>query len=310
MPGQTMQAIRYHDYGGPEKLVLETAPWPVPKAGEVLVRVRAAGVNPVDWKFRRGNMKAMMPLQFPQVPGFDVAGTVEALGEGVTGLKVGDAVYGRGSGTYAEYAIAPAAQLAPKPAKLSFEEAGGVNIAAVTAWCGLFDSAGLQAGQHVLISGAAGGVGHVAVQLAKWKGAHVTGTASSGNVEYVKSLGAEKVLDYATTKPASLGRTMDAVFDTVGGGAQGPLWDALKPGGVFVTIAGRISDDDAKKHDARTAPVSAKTTTDLLVKIAGLIDTGKVKVHIARVLSLADAAKAHTLSETGHGRGKIVLKVG
>jgi NADPH:quinone reductase-like Zn-dependent oxidoreductase len=255
-------------------------------------------------------MKAAAPLQFPHVPGFDVAGTVEALGPGVTGFTLGQAVFGRGTGTYAEYAVAPAAQLAPKPAKLSFEEAGGVNIAAVTAWCGLFDSAGLQPGQHVLISGAAGGVGHVAVQLARWKGAHVVGTASAGNAEYVRSLGAEKVLDYATTQPGSLGRSADIVFDTVGGAAQGPLWDALKPEGMFVTIAGRISEEDAKKRGARTAPVSAKSSTELLLKIAALVESGHVKVHVHRVFPLAEASRAHALSETGHGRGKIVLKVG
>ena len=309
MADQTMQAIRYHDYGGPEVLVLERAPRPEPKAGEVLVRVHAAGVNPVDWKFRRGNMKANVTLQMPNTPGFDVSGTVEALGQGVTAFQKGQAVFGRGTGSYAEFAVAPAGQLALKPAKLSFEQAASIPIGAVTAWCGLFDSAGLQAGQRVLVSGAAGGVGLFAVQFARWKGAHVTGTASAGNVEYVRSLGAEKVLDYHTTPAKSLGRSMDVVFDCVGGEAQAPLWEALKPGGMFVTIAGRITEETAKQHDARTAPVSAKATTELLQKIAGLIESGTVAPHVGRVFPLAEARQAHTLSETGHGRGRIVLKV-
>ncbi|MBI4305932.1 MAG: NADP-dependent oxidoreductase, partial [Chloroflexi bacterium] len=151
MPDQLMRAVRYNAYGGPEVLAVEQAPRPSPKAGEVLIRVHAAGVNPVDWKFRKGFMKAAVPLQFPHTPGLDVAGTVEALGEGVTAFRKGQAVFGRGSGTYAEYALAKANQLATKPPKLSFEEAAALNIGAVTAWAGLFDAAGLQAGQRVLI---------------------------------------------------------------------------------------------------------------------------------------------------------------
>lgn len=309
MPDQTMRAVRCHDYGGPEVLVVEEAPRPSPKPGEVLVRVHAAGVNPVDWKIRKGFMKAAAPLQFPYTPGFDLAGEVEAVGEGVSGFRKGQAVFGRGTGTYAEYAVAPANQLALKPAKLSFEQAGAVNIGAVTAWAGLFDSARLQPGQQVLISGAAGGVGHFAVQLARWKGARVIGTSSAGNAEYVKGLGAEKVLDYRTTPPGSLGRTVDVVFDTVGGEAQAPLWNALKPDGIFVTIAGRITEETAKQHGARTAGVSAKTSTELLQKISDLIESGKLVPHVGKVFPLDQAAAAHTLSETGHGRGRIVLKV-
>ncbi len=305
----TMKAIRFHSYGDPAVLVLEVAPRPEPKPGEVLIRVHAAGVNPVDWKFRKGFMKANVPLQMPHTPGFDVSGTIEAVGPGVTGSQEGQAVFGRGTGTYAEFAVAPSGQIAQKPAKLSFEQAAAVNIGAVTAWCGLFDSAGLQAGQRVLISGAAGGVGHFAVQLARWKGAHVTGTASRGNLDFVRSLGGEKALDYATTPAGSLGRTMDVVFDTVGGAAQAPLWEALRPGGVFVTIAGRVTEETAKQHEARTASVSAKTTTELLQKIAGLIESGEVVPHVGQVFPLAEAVRAHMLSETGHGRGRIVLKV-
>jgi NADPH:quinone reductase-like Zn-dependent oxidoreductase len=309
MPDQTMRAVRYHDYGGPEVLVVGEAPRPKPKPGEVLVRVHAAGVNPVDWKIRKGYMKAAAPLQFPSTPGFDVAGTVEAIGEGVAALHTGQAIFGRGSGTYAEYAIANANQLAPKPSTLSFEQAAAVNIGAVTAWAGLFDAARLQPGQQVLISGAAGGVGHFAVQLARWKGARVVGTSSAANIDYVRTLGAEKALDYRTMPPASLGRTVDVVFDTVGGEAQAPLWDALKPDGIFVTIAGRITEETAKQHGARTAGVSAKTSTELLQTISGLVDSGLLIPHVGRVFPLDQAAAAHALSEQGHGRGRIVLKV-
>ena len=186
-----MQAARVHDYGGPEVLVVEQAPRPEPKAGEVLIRVKAAGVNPADWKIRGGAYKQFMPLQFPWIPGLEGAGTVEALGAGVSTFQQGQEVYGILSSSYAEYAIALAKDIQPKPSNLTFEQAATVPVGALTAWGAVINSANVQAGQRVLVHGAAGGVGAFAVQLARWKGAHVTGTASAGNLEFVKSLGAE-----------------------------------------------------------------------------------------------------------------------
>ena len=194
-----MQAVRFHNYGPPSVLVVDRVPTPEPKAGEVLLRVRAAGVNPVDWKFRAGFIRNFMPITLPYTPGVDVAGTVERVGPGVTEFEPGEDVFGRASGTYAEYAIAPVTTIARKPPMGSAStRRRPFTVGGVTAWVGLFDAAHLEAGQRLLVQGGAGGVGALAVQLGHWKGAHVIATASSENVEYVRSLGADEVIDYTS----------------------------------------------------------------------------------------------------------------
>jgi NADPH:quinone reductase-like Zn-dependent oxidoreductase len=212
MPGNMMRAARFHEYGPAQNLVIEEVPRPEPQAGEVLVRVHAAGVNPVDWKIRRGYLKDFMPVPLPFTPGLDLAGIVAAVGPDVTTVQPGQAVFGRGSGAYAEYAIAPANALAPKPHALSFDQAATIPVGASTAWAAIFDVAGLQAGQRLLVHGAAGGVGLYAVQFGRWAGAEVIGTASAGNVEFVRSLGAQTVVDY-TTPFESVGAPSGASLD-------------------------------------------------------------------------------------------------
>ena len=218
MSTQNMEAIQVQGYGDVDQLKLEQVQRPVAQAGEVLVQVRAAGVNPIDWKVHQGLRKEIMKMQFPYIPGMEIAGVVQEVGPGVTTFQKGQAVYGRTmKGGYAEYTIATAESLGVKPQSLSFDEAAAVPVGATTAWQGLFEAGKLEAGQRVLIQGAAGGVGQFAVQFARWKGAHVIATTSGANVDFVRSLGAETVIDYATTDIASVVHDVDLVFNAVGG---------------------------------------------------------------------------------------------
>jgi len=306
-----MHAVRFHDYGPPSVLVVETVVRPEPKEGEVLLRVRAAGVNAIDWKFRAGYLKDFMPLELPHILGFDVAGTVEAVGAGVSDFAPGDEVFGRGAGTYAEYAVAPVASLARKPANLSFDEAATLAVGGITAWVGLFDTASLEAGQRLLVQGGAGGVGGLAVQLARWKGAPVIATTSTGNVDYVRSLGADEVIDYTTTTFEDAGDDVDVVLDTVGGKVTDRSWKVLKPGGILVVVAGMPEPEKAAAHGVRTSGVqSPQDSRPVLQELATLIEAGSLVAQVGQVFPLSDAAAAHAVAETGHGRGRIVLRIG
>jgi NADPH:quinone reductase-like Zn-dependent oxidoreductase len=310
MTTQTNHAIQVHDYGDPNQLQLEQIPVPEPQEGEVLMRVHAAGVNPMDWKIRTGMLKNFMPATFPYVPGADLAGVVVKVGPGVTAFQPGQAVFGRTShGSYAEYTIAPASTLALKPASLSYDEAATIAVGATTAWQGLFDNGKLQPGQRVLILGGAGGVGNFAVQFARWKGAQVISTASTRNVDFVRSLGAETVIDYTQTQVADAVHDVDLVFDTVGGSALAGVLPTLKRGGTLVSIAGQPDEAEAKERDVRTARFSAQVSTELLATFAQLIDEGHIKVFIGPVFSLNEAGKAQELSQSGHGRGRIILHI-
>ena len=302
------QAVRYHDYGDPSVLRLEDIPRPVPNDGEVLVRVRAAGVVPMDWKLRAGHLKDFMPLEFPHVPGYELAGTVDAVGEGVAGLQPGDDVFGRGSGAHATHAIAPVATLAKKPAQLSFEEAAHLGMSGVTAWQ-LVDAAGLQQGQRVLIHGGAGGVGSIAVQLAHWKGAHVLATTSTANVQHVRAMGADDVIDYTRVPFENEVTDVDVVLDTVGGDALDKSWGVLKPGGLLITTAAMTPDPEtAASHGVRVASLPrTEHVTPILNKLGDLAVSGVIKPQVAERFPLEDAARAHAASETGHGRGRRVL---
>jgi NADPH:quinone reductase-like Zn-dependent oxidoreductase len=309
MSGETMRASRFHTYGPPEVLVVDEAPRPEPQDGEVLVRVYATGVNPIDWKLRAGYLQEFMPVELPYIPGYDLAGTVEAVGPGVSEFSPGQAVFGRGARTYAEYAVAPITALAAKPETISFDEAATIAIGGVTAWAGLFDSANLQQSQHLLVQGAAGGTGVFAVQLARWKGAHVTGTASSRNVEFVRSLGAEAV-DYTAGPVERAVSDVDVVFDAVGSEVMDHSWTVLKPGGILVEIAAMASEDAATEHGVRTSGVQAPADiSGILRQIADLIVGGHVKPVVGPIFRLDEAAQAHARSETGHGRGRIVIRI-
>lgn len=305
-----MRAVRFHEYGPASGLNLERVDRPTPGPGEVLVRVRAAGVNPIDWKFRAGYLQEFVPLDLPHVAGLDLAGTVELPGMAVDAFAAGGAVFGRGSGTYAEFAVAPAGSLAVKPDRLSFEEAATLGVGGVTAWSGLFDAAKLEAGQRLLVHGGAGGVGSIVVQLGRWKGAHVIATASEANAEYVRSLGADQVIDYAAGRFEDVVSDVDVIFDTIGGEVTERSWGVLRPGGVLVVIAGMPEPEKAAEHGVRTAGVqAAEPISPILQELARLAESGDLRPQVGRVFPLSEAAAAHAASETGHGRGRIVLRV-
>ena len=306
----TMRAVRFHEYGPSSTLVLDEVPRPEPAEGEVLVRVRVAGVNAIDWKFRAGYLQAFMPLELPHTPGLDVAGVVEQVGPGVAGFSVGDEVFGRGSGTYAEYAVAPIVTLAHKPAGITFEQAATLPVGGVTAWVGLFDAAHLEAGQRVLVHGAAGGVGSLAVQLAHWKGAYVIATTSAANVAFVTSLGADEVIDYTAVQFEDAVSEMDVVYDAVGGDVTGRSWSVLKKGGILVVVAGGLDPEAAEQRGVRTSNVQPPAvTTPILEELARLVELGALVAPVGTSFPVARAAEAHAASETGHGRGRIVLRV-
>ncbi len=251
MSNETMQVARIHDYGGPEQIVIEQAPRPEPKAGEVLVHLKAAGVNPADWKARAGYMKQFMPLAFPWIPGLEGAGTIETVGSNVTTLKPGQAVLGPITNSYAEYAVASATNLFAKPELLSFEQAASVPVGSLTAWGAVIEEAQVQPGQRVLVHGGAGGVGLYAVQFARWKGAHVTATASAANADFLRSIGAEEIINYQTTRFEDVVKDVDAVIDTVGGELAERSMRVIRSGGVFVTTAGRVDPQLGQVHDIR-----------------------------------------------------------
>lgn len=302
-----MRAIRFHRTGEADVLQLDEAPQPKPGEGEVLVRVHAAGINPVDSAIRRGVFGAPT---LPAIPGADLAGVVEAVGPGVNQFQPGDEVFGVGRGAYAEYAVAPAQSLAQKPGDLSFQEAASVGLAARTAWGGLFNLGDLQAGQRLLVHGAAGGVGIYVVQLGKWKGAELIGTCSAANVDLVRSLGADTVIDYTATPFESVVSDVDMVYATVGGETLDRSWQVLKPGGMLVAIAGRFSDEPAQKYGVRAGRPGPDTAQpDWMVRVAELLAARVLRPVVRAVFPLEQARQAQELSETGHGRGHIVLRV-
>jgi NADPH:quinone reductase-like Zn-dependent oxidoreductase len=308
-----MKAVEIHHYGGPEELKYEEAAGPAIEPGDVLVRVFASGVNPVDWKIRQGGHKSDHDPTLPRILGWDFSGVVEKVGDRVTEWKVGDAVYGRPdltrNGTYAEYVAVRAGEIARKPQRIDHKAAGGVALAALTAWQGLFEHGGLQAGQTVLIHGASGGVGSFAVQFAKWKKARVIGTASGKNADFLRKLGVDVVIDYEKEDFSEKVRDVDVVFDTQGGKVQELSMKVLKPGGILVGTVG-IKDEKAfLEAGLRSAAYMAQSRTIDLQRIAELIDSGAVVPVISKVFPLKDAAKAHQLGEEGHVRGKMVLQV-
>jgi NADPH:quinone reductase-like Zn-dependent oxidoreductase len=309
-----MKAVRIHSYGESNLLSFEEAPLPVPGENDVLIRVFAASINPVDIAFRAGYMTSYVPLTFPVTLGCDVAGTIEAVGNSVHHLKVGDAVYTRTDlyrlGGYAEYVLVTAAEVALKPSSLDFIQAASLPQAALTAWRSLIDTAGLSAGQTVLIHAAAGGVGSVAVQLAKIRGANVIGTASAANQNFLKELGADEAVDYTAGPFEDKIHGVDVVFDTVGGDTQARSYQTLKPGGILVSVVQPPSADDAAAHSVRVAFVGAyPPVAPVLNEISALVEAGKLKPVVSAILRLSEARHGQDLIATGHTRGKIVMQV-
>ena len=310
---KTMKAVCIYSYGGPNVLVYEDAPRPHPGDGEVLVRVHAAGINPVDWKIREGHLKEMLHHTLPLVLGWDVSGVVESLGTGVRRFKVGDEVFSRPDisrdGAYAEFIVIKESEVALKPPSIDHLHAAVLPLAGLTAWQTLFDAAGLSAGQRVLIHAAAGGVGHIAVQLAKWKGAHVVGTAAARNHDFLRQLGVDQVIDYDTERFEDVMQPVDVVLDTLGGEIQTRSWKVVKRGGILVSVANPPSAELAAAHGARQAFVFTQPNAAQLAEIAKLADAEKLKAIIETTLALSDATRGQELSERGHQRGKIVLRV-
>ncbi|MGI8572305.1 MAG: NADP-dependent oxidoreductase [Solirubrobacteraceae bacterium] len=298
-----MKAVLMRDTGGPEVLSLEEIERPEPAGEEVLIKVHGASVNPVDWKRRRG----FVPTQLPAVLGQDVSGTVET--SHAHDFAAGDDVFGvPASGGYAELATAPASTIAIKPPGVSHEQAAAIPVAGLTAWQALFDHGGLERGQTVLIAGAAGGVGHFAVQFAKRAGARVIGTGSSRNRDFVLGLGADEYIDYTEQDVSTAASGVDVALDTVGGEVTQSLLPTLREGGVLLVIAAAPPEDAARERGARAGLVVMSPSSDQLARIAELVAAGEVHVEIAEVLPLSEARHAHELSEAGHTRGKIILE--
>ncbi|WP_395574783.1 NADP-dependent oxidoreductase [Streptomyces sp. BK79] len=310
----TMRAISQDALGGPEVLREVRVERPDPRPNEVLVRVHAAGVNPTDWKHRANGGFLGEP---PFVLGWDVSGVVEAVGIGVAAFRPGDEVFGMlsypfGHGSHAQFVTAPARTFTHKPAGVDHVQAGALPLVSLTAWQALVERAEVRPGQRVLIHAAAGGVGHVAVQIAKARGAHVIGTASAGKHEFLRSLGADETVDYRETDFAEAVKDVDVVLDTIGGDTSLRSLRVLRPGGVVVSILPVGPDDfyeEAERLGVRAVRMLVDADRADLREISALVEAGKLRATIARTFPLADAAEAHALGETGRTTGKLVLVV-
>jgi NADPH:quinone reductase-like Zn-dependent oxidoreductase len=309
----TMKAVRIESFGGPETLRIQDVDRPQPKDDEVLIQVRAASVNPVDYKIRAGKYPPVREESLPKVLGRDVSGVIVGRGAAVATFLDGDeviAMLDRGQGGYAEYVALPADLCVRKPESLDHAEAAAVPLAAMTAWQGLFDHGGLTAGQRVLIHGGAGGVGHFAIQFAKAQGGYVITTCSADDKDFVMSLGADEAIDYHKERFEDRITEVDLVFDLIGGDTQERSWTVLKEGGAMVSTLAKPSERQAQIHHARTATnYVAHPDAAELGEIAHLITTHKVHPHVDARIPLDHVAEAHEKAEHGHPRGKIVLEI-
>ena len=313
---ELMKAVRIHNYGGPEVLQYEDAPRPRPAPGEVLIRVHAAGVNPADWKVREGQFKQFVRHKFPLILGWDLSGVIEEVGASPAAngrFKKGDEVFCKPDtsrdGAYAEYVVVRESEVALKPKSVHHVYAAAAPLAGMTAWQALFDVAQLKPGQRVLIHGGSGGVGHFAVQLARWKGAYVTATASTKNQELLRHLGAHERIDYTKQRFEDVAHKIDLVLDTIGGDTQERSWQVLKQGGLLASIVQPPNAERAREFGVHDAFVRSQPNGNGLAEIAALIDSDNLKVVLDRIMPLSEVRRAHTLSQNGHARGKIVLRV-
>lgn len=308
-----MKAIVLHEYGGPEVLKYEHALRPEPKEDQILVRVIAAGVNPVDGMIRSGMFAKHEKAAFPMILGGDIAGVVENVGNKIAKFKTGDPVFAylslKNGGGYAEYALATEREAAPKPKSLTYVEAAAVPIVALTAWQALVDTAKLSAGQTVLIHGGSGGVGTFAIQIARARGAKVIATASTVNQDLLKELGADIAVDYTKQKFEDLAKDVDVVLDSVGKDTLARSYGVVKKGGFIVSIVARLDQAELDKHGIHGATLSVDPNSEELAEIGKLIDEKKIKVIVSQTFPLSEAVKAQEQAATGHTRGKIVLKV-
>lgn len=311
-----MKTAQINKYGGKEAVEINnTVSKPQAEEGKIVVEIYATGVNPIDWKIRQGYMAQMMPLQFPAIMGGDFSGVVMEVGGGVSGLNVGDEVYGQagvllgGSGSFAEYASAQAQNVAQKPKNVSHQEAAGLPLAGISALQALLENINLKKGQKILIHGGAGGIGSFAIQLAKYLGAYVYTTVSKEDVAYVKDLGADEVIDYKSQKFEDIAKDCDAVFDTVGGETYTRSFNVLKKGGVIVSMAEQPNTALMEKYGVQAIYQFIQPIREKLEKLGALVEQGAVKVHIDKTFRLDEAAEALSYLETGHSKGKVVLQI-
>lgn len=310
-----MKAIAIKQYGGKEQLKEIDIPKPTPKEKQAIVKLHATSINPIDWKLREGYLKAMMPFEFPIILGWDVAGIVEEVGEHVQDFKVGDRVFARpettNRGTYAEYTIVDTHLLAKIPDNIGFEEAACVPLAGLTAWQCLFDFGNIQKGDKVLIHAGAGGVGTFAIQLAKNVGAYVAATAGTHNVEFLKSLGADEVIDYKKQDFEKVLTEFDFVLDSLGGENQEKSFTVLKAGGKLASIVSEPNQEKSREKNIKSGNVWLVPNGQQLEKIANLLEQNKLRVIIGHKFPFSEEGikEAHALSESHHAKGKIVIQI-
>ncbi len=313
MTATTMKAVRMHRYGGPDVLVYEDVPRPDAEQGEIVIRVYAAAVNPLDWKVRSGALQEWLPYTLPLIPGWDVSGVVESDGAGVEGLEAGVEVFARldtrRNGAYAEYVATDAAIIARKPVSVDHVHAASVPLAALTAWQAIYEAGRLKPGERILVHGAGGSVGGYAVQFAKLKGAHVIAAAKGAARDYVSTLGADEVADYDAAPFEESVSDVDVVIDVIGGDIQERSLMVLKRGGILVSTVGINVAEEADHRGIETKDFFVRSDREQLTEIARLVDADKLKLRVGTVLPLAKAKEAHELAESGRAGGKIVLKV-
>ena len=308
-----MKTVRIHEYGNADVLRIEEMPVPQIASDELLIKIHAAAVNPVDWKEREGYFKEMHMHSLPFTLGQDFSGTVEKVGSSVKGFKVGDDVYGRpssdGDGSYAEFIDVKASEVALMPKTITYDEAATIPVAGTTAWETLINKAKIQKGQRVLILGASGGVGSMAVQIAKNRGCFVIGTTSNVNLDFVRNLGANEVIDYSSQDFSDRLRDIDVVLDTVGGVHQEKAFKVLKRGGILVSIASKPNQEIANSYGVRCEYASVGPNAHILNELRSLIEMGKLHPVVDKVFRLEDVKQAQNYSQSGKARGKIVLEV-
>jgi len=308
-----MKAIRLHARGGPENLVYEDAPLPILQPGDALVRVHATAITPTELTWDQTYQHPDGSPRLPTIPGHELSGIIETLPPDSIGLDVGDAVFALAEfsrdGAAAEYIAIPAANLAPKPSTVDHIHSAALTLSGLTAWQALFTHGNLQPGQRVLIHGGAGGVGVFAVQLAHWNGAHVITTSSAANIDYLRSLGADEIIDYNKTRFEDELRDIDLVLDAVGGDTVARSWQVLRHNGMLISIATSIAPDEPARHGARGLFFIVEPGRDQLTEMANLVDSGILKIEVASVFPLSQARAAFELGLQGHNRGKIVLQV-
>jgi len=310
-----MKAAQLKKYGGREAVAMADISKPAISEGKVLIEVHAAGINPFDWKVRAGYMKEFIPLTFPSTLGGDFSGVAVEAGPGAAGIKRGDPLFGQayvfggGSGSFAEFALADTQKVAPKPKKIGHVEAGALPLVGVSALQALTEHLHLQRGQKILIHGGAGGIGSIAIQLAKHLGASVAATADDKNIPYVKQLGADQIVDYKKEKFEERLKDYDAVFDTIGGETYTRSFKVLKRGGIIVSMLEQPNQELMKRYGVAAVSQLTQVTADRLANLAKFVDQDVIKVHIEKTFPLDQAAEALSYLEEKHPRGKVVLKI-